>query len=86
MLIRQDLSDLVIEAIKANNGQATNVLIAQYIWAKFETELRHSGDLFYTWQYDVRWVITKLRKSGILKNMKNENGRTSLIGFCDGVL
>jgi hypothetical protein len=64
MLIRQDLSDLVIEAIKANNGQATNVLIAQYIWAKFETELRHSGDLFYTWQYDVRWVITKASEVG----------------------
>ena len=26
-----------------------------------------SGDIFYTWQYDIRWVGTELRKLGIMK-------------------
>jgi len=25
------------------------------------------GDLFYTWQYDMRWAATKLRRDGKLK-------------------
>ncbi|MEC8728933.1 MAG: hypothetical protein ACPH9C_04185 [Candidatus Puniceispirillales bacterium] len=54
MLTRQELGEFVIEAVRAKNGQATNVEIASFIWLKYETKLRNSGDLFYTWQYDVR--------------------------------
>lgn len=80
MLTRQELGEFVIEAVRAKNGQATNVEIASFIWLKYETKLRNSGDLFYTWQYDVRRAIAKLRKSGVLKNIKNQNGRAPLIG------
>jgi hypothetical protein len=33
----------------------------------YENELRRSGDLFFTWQYDIRWVATQLRNKGILR-------------------
>ena len=26
-----------------------------------------SGDLFYTWRYDIRWAAQTLRDSGVLK-------------------
>lgn len=42
--------------------------VSKYIWANYEDQLRQSGDLFYTWQYDYRWQATELRKKGILKD------------------
>lgn len=41
--------------------------VAEYIWANHELELRDSGDFFYTWQYDLRWVAKVLRDEGVLK-------------------
>jgi hypothetical protein len=57
----------VVEALRANDGSATVVQVCQHIWRHHEEELRASGDLFYTWQYDVRWAATKLRKTGELR-------------------
>ncbi len=42
------------------NGRYTNI--------RHAIELRSSGDLFYTWQYDIRWAATTLRKEGIMKD------------------
>lgn len=36
-------------------------------WEKYEEELANSGDLFYTWQHDIRWAATHLRDKQILK-------------------
>ena len=67
MATRDDLCDWVIEALKANGGRAKIVQVCKYIWEHYEKELRNSGDLFYTWQYDMRWAGQKLRNNGILK-------------------
>lgn len=80
MLTRQYLKEIVVEAIKANGGQSTYVQIAQYIWQHYEPKLRASGDLFFTWQYDIRWAVPTLRKSGILeKHDKNSGAKKSVI-------
>ena len=80
MLTRQYLKEIVVEAIKANGGQSTDVQIAQYIWQHYEPKLRESGDLFFTWQYDIRWAVPTLRKSGILeKHDKNSGAKKSVI-------
>ena len=60
-----DLTDWVIEALKANNGTASILFVAQHIWSHHESELRES-DLFFSWQYDMRWAATELRKKGRL--------------------
>lgn len=73
MLSKQDLSDIIIECIKLNNGRASVLEVSKYIWTNYEKELRSSGDIFYTWQYDYRWQATELRKKGILK--KHDNSR-----------
>lgn len=41
--------------------------VAEYIWKLHEAELRNSGDFFYTWQYDLRWVAKVLRDDGVLE-------------------
>ena len=50
---KHDLEDLVVEALKALGGSGTIVDVAREIWIHHEAELRSSGDLFFTWQYDI---------------------------------
>ena len=67
MLDRETLMEWVIEAIKANGGQATIVEVCKHVWHSHKDEIEQSGDGFYTWQYDIRWAGQKLRNEGILK-------------------
>jgi hypothetical protein len=64
---KQDLVAWVREALWANGGRGSVVDVSRFIWEHHEPELRQSGDLFYTWQYDIRWAATQLRHQGILK-------------------
>lgn len=63
----EDLSNWLIEALKENNGSASIVEVCKFVWENHENELRRSGDLFFTWQYDIRWAAYKLRKEGIMR-------------------
>lgn len=67
MLSKSDLGRLIIECLKQKGGKASLIDVSKYIWANYEKQLRESGDLFYTWQYDYWWQATELRKKGILK-------------------
>ena len=67
MASKDDLKDWVIEALVAFGGSAHHVDVAKHIWANHRAELEASGDLFYTWQYDMRWVADYLRREGKLQ-------------------
>lgn len=71
MADRNKLKDWIFEALEKNNGRSSIVDIAGYIWENYEQELRSSGDLFYTWQYDMRWAAMKMRKQGKLAPTAN---------------
>lgn len=58
---RNDLKDWVHEAVIALGGEARIAEIAEHIWNHHRDELRQSGSLFYTWQYDMRWAAKRLR-------------------------
>jgi hypothetical protein len=64
---RSDLEPLVLEAIDAHGGRATIVQINKYIWEKYETQIRRSGDYFYTWQYELRWAGDSLVRRSVIK-------------------
>jgi len=64
---REDLKPWVIDALRAHGGRATIIEVCQHIWEHHEGELKSSEDLFYTWQYDVRWIAQELRNSGALR-------------------
>ncbi|GAB1478587.1 hypothetical protein MASR2M74_11340 [Paracoccaceae bacterium] len=63
---RADFPEIVLSALKGLGGEATLVEVAKAIWAMHEAELRGSGDIFYTWQYDMRWAGQSLRDQGRL--------------------
>ena len=67
MISRETLPDWVVDALHALGGTSNIVGVAKFIWTHHEAELRGSGDLFYTWQYDIRWAAQKLRDRGRIK-------------------
>jgi hypothetical protein len=74
---KDDLVEWLKEAPLARGGSGTIAELCREIWQRHEPELRVSGDLFYTWQYDVRWAAYKLREAGILNPENERVGRTA---------
>jgi hypothetical protein len=68
MATKHDLRDWVHQALSSLSGRGSIPQVAQKIWEAHEKELRSSGDLFYTWQYDMRWAANRLRHSGVMKS------------------
>jgi hypothetical protein len=66
MATRYDLEDWVVEALQALGGSATVLDVCQQVWQRHEHDLRASGSLFYTWQYDIRWAAHRLRRRRLL--------------------
>ena len=75
MVTREGLEDWIVEALNRYKGRASIVQVCKYVWRAHEKELRDSGDLFFTWQYDIRWAATRLRKKGVLKPSDLTAGR-----------
>ncbi len=69
-MTREDLEDIVFQAVASYGGSATLIEVARYVWNKHEADLRKSGNLFFTWQYDVRWAAQQLRNAGKFKDSK----------------
>jgi hypothetical protein len=67
MTVKDLLKTWVIEALRAAGGNASVVEVSRRIWQAHETDIRTSGDLLFTWQYDVRWAAHTLRRDGVLK-------------------
>jgi hypothetical protein len=69
MSTKADLQEWVINALHDLGGEAHLTRIAEHIWDHHETDLRVSGDLFFTWQYDMRWAAQHLQKAGKLRKL-----------------
>jgi len=67
MADKRDLQRWVLEALRRLGGRGTVLDVGKDIWVRHEADLRASGDLLYTWQYDYRWAATALRNSGKVK-------------------
>lgn len=57
-------------ALNAEGGSAKIAVVCKRIWDEHEHDLRASGDLFYIWQYEMRWAATTLRRDGVLVDAK----------------
>jgi hypothetical protein len=78
---KHDVTDWVASALKTLGGRGSLIAVAKEIWRQHEPELRASGDLFYTWQYDMRWSANVLRRKGIMKSAEvSPNGIWELAG------
>lgn len=67
---KNELPDLLFQCLKELGGEANIVAVCRYFWEHYEEELQNSGDLLYTWQYDIRWAATELRKRKIMLDAK----------------
>lgn len=67
-MVKSDLPELLEATLVELNGAGAILDVCKMFWKEHEEELRASGDLFYTWQYDIRWAATTLRKEGIMKD------------------
>ncbi len=63
-LNRCNLPDVLYAAIQKLGGKTDIITVCKFLWENYHNELEKSGDLFYTWQYDIRWAATELRKMG----------------------
>ena len=75
---REILRLWVVEALEALHGKAYILDISKQVWEKHADELRDRGDLFFTWQYDLRWAGKKLREQGVINTVKEENRKKRL--------
>lgn len=57
----------VVEALRTLGNTGTVLEVTKRVWEAHERDLRESGDLFYTWQYDVRWAAQYLRNNGYMQ-------------------
>jgi len=74
-MTKEDLKDLITKALTSNGGSASIVNVARYIWNNNKNELINSGDLLFTWQYDMRWAAQSLRNAGLLKPTAEQASR-----------
>ena len=65
-----NLQNLVVDALKYLGGSGTIIQVAEHIWKNNNEKLSKSGNVFYTWQYDMRWAATKLRQRGVMLQAK----------------
>lgn len=66
MADRGSLKSWVLAALHELGGEGKIVEVCQIVWRDHRDELESSGDLFYTWQYDIRWAAQYLRDIGYL--------------------
>lgn len=58
----------VEEAVAHYKGSTTSMAIRKYIWKYHAEDLYVSGgNLFYTWQEDIKSATLELRKKGVFK-------------------
>ncbi len=66
MGFRENLKEWVKDALGELGGRASINEVARQIWLDHETDLKSSGDYFYSWQYDMRWAAQRLRDKNVL--------------------
>lgn len=53
MATKSDIRDWLAEELRDLGGSSEIVPICRAIWSKHGSDISASGDLFYTWQYDM---------------------------------
>lgn len=72
----------VFDALKTLGGTAQLVQVAEYIWDNHSSTITSDKKMLLTWQYEMRWAATQLRKQGIMnKNTASEPWSLSTKGM-----
>jgi len=66
MSANSQLKFWILDALSDLGGSGKIVEICEHIWRHHDDDLKASGDLFYTWQYAMRWSGQELQHEGKL--------------------
>ena len=72
MASRDAFRIFLVEALRSLGGSGSVLEVTKSVWQVHEQDLRQSGDLFFTWQYDVRWAAQYLRNNGYLHEVNGD--------------
>ena len=67
MVTKDELGEWVVEALATLGGSGSVTDVSKLIWENHGEQIESSGDMFYTWQYDVRWAAHQLRRLGTIR-------------------
>ncbi|MCL8252847.1 hypothetical protein AERO_15775 [Aeromicrobium fastidiosum] len=59
----------IVEALTASGGSATPLQVSRHVWAHRRAELEGAGDLFHSWQLDLREAAAGMATSGLLSTV-----------------
>ena len=78
-MVRNDLPDLLYKTIQSLGGKASMMDIFREFWKLYASKLDPAEDMFYTWNYDIRWAATELRKNGRMKPAHSKENPEELV-------
>jgi len=61
------LKEWILEALKDLGGSAHYVIVAKKIWELHKSQFSETDDMFFKWQYEMRWASQALRNEGLLQ-------------------
>ena len=71
---RNGIAELVTKALENLGGSAHIHDVSKELWSLLKKRgITEKDDIFYTWQYDMRWASHKLRNSGNLQKSNISN-------------
>ena len=50
------MTDWVVDALSELDGAGSLLAVCKKIWQRHGEDISTAGDLFYRWQYEVRWA------------------------------
>ena len=68
---RELMKAWVLDALQSLGGSASILDICKSIWERHSTDIQATDDLFYQWQYEIRWAGDLLRREGVLRPAKS---------------
>ncbi|MBT9448783.1 hypothetical protein ICN84_01690 [Akkermansia glycaniphila] len=61
-MTRKDLPNILYQLLQKLGGKASMMTIFREFWKVYGNQLSPTDDMFYTWNYDIRWAATQLRQ------------------------
>ena len=75
---RKSMTEWIVEALRELGGSGSVLEICKAVWENHGEEIAHAGDMFYKWQYEIRWAGHSLEKEGSSSHQASPAGKWHL--------
>lgn len=84
-MTRKDLPNILYQILDELGGRAKMMDVFKSFWTKYKNVLKETDDIFYTWNYDIRWAATQLRKENRMKPAKTKENSHGALESSKGI-